>query len=128
MKRLKRGIVYFNRANLYGVGGIPHLQWNGVDEIVGAGSPWWDRYDDYYPLVVDYSNQQTPYDIEITGAYISGDPSVPYEITVTQGGGSPGGAHGSGNCRCRGQYLLILELSKCIPLHAQRKSKLPNLP
>ena len=66
------------------------MQWNGVDEIVGAGSPWWDRYDDYYPLVVDYSNQQTPYDIEITGAYISGDPSVPYEITVTQGGGSPG--------------------------------------
>ena len=86
---LEEGIVYFNRANLYGVGGIPHLQWNGVDEIVGAGSQWWDRYDDYYPLVVDYSNQQTPYDIEITGAYISGDPSVPYEITVTQGGGSP---------------------------------------
>ena len=87
---LEEGIVYFNRANLYGVGGIPHLQWNGVDEIVGAGSPWWDRYDDYYPLVVDYSNQQTPYNIEITGAYISGNPSVPYEITVTQGGGSPG--------------------------------------
>ena len=73
---------------MYGVGGIPHLQWNGIDEVVGAGSPWWDRYDDYYPMVVDYSNLQTPYEINITGAYISGEPNVTYEITVTQEGGS----------------------------------------
>jgi len=41
-------------------------------------------------MVVDYSNQQTPYEIEITGAYISGDPNVTYEITIIQSGGSPG--------------------------------------
>ena len=41
-------------------------------------------------MVVDYSNLQTPYEIEISGDYISGNSNVPYEITVTQGGGSPG--------------------------------------
>ena len=87
---LEEGLVYYNRGNLYNVGGIPHLQWNGVDNVIGAGSPWWDRYEDYYPMVVDYSNQQTAYEIEITGAYISGDPNVTYEITVSQGAGSPG--------------------------------------
>ena len=84
------GYVYFNRGQLYGVGGIPHMQWNGIDPVVGAGSPWYDRYDDYYPMVVDYSNQQTPYEIEITGQYLSGDPIVTYEIEVIQSGGSPG--------------------------------------
>jgi len=84
------GYVYGNRGSLYGVGGIPHMQWNGIDPVVGAGSPWYDRYDDYYPMVVDYSNQQTPYEIEITGQYLSGDPIVTYEIEVIQSGGSPG--------------------------------------
>ena len=86
----EEGLVYYNRASLYNVGGIPHLQWNGIESVIGAGSPWWDRYEDYYPMVVDYSNQQTPYEIEITGNYLTGDPNVTYEITVTQGGGSPG--------------------------------------
>ena len=27
---------YSTRANLYGVGGIPHTQWNGVEETVGG--------------------------------------------------------------------------------------------
>ena len=39
----EEGLVYYNRASLYSVGGIPHLQWNGVDNVIGAGSPWWDR-------------------------------------------------------------------------------------
>ena len=67
---------------MYDVGGIPHLQWNGIEAVVGAGPPWWDRYEDYYPMVVDYSNQQTPFEIEITGEYISGNPIVSYEIEL----------------------------------------------
>ena len=67
---------------MYDVGGIPHLQWNGIDAVVGAGAPWYDRYDDYYPMVVEYSNQQTPFEIEITGEYISGNPIVSYEIEL----------------------------------------------
>ena len=67
---------------MYDVGGIPHLQWNGIEAVVGAGAPWYDRYDDYYPMVVQYSNQQTPLEIEITGEYYSGNPVVSYEIEL----------------------------------------------
>ena len=42
------GYVYYQRSNMYDVGGIPHLQWNGINSIVGAGAPWTDRYEDYY--------------------------------------------------------------------------------
>jgi hypothetical protein len=90
----EEGFVYYNRGSLYDVGStpttLPHLQWNGIDNVIGAAFPWLDEYEDYYPMVVDYSIQQTPYEIEITGAYISGEPNVSYEITVMQGGGSQG--------------------------------------
>ncbi len=76
------GYVYYQRSNMYDVGGIPHLQWNGINSIVGAGAPWTDRYEDYYPLVIDYYEQETPFEIEITGEYLSGNPTVNYEIEL----------------------------------------------
>ena len=52
---------------MYDVGGIPHMQWNGIFDVVGAGVPWTARYEEYYPMVVDYYAQETPLEIEITG-------------------------------------------------------------
>ena len=67
---------------MYDVGGIPHMQWNGIFDVVGAGVPWTARYEEYYPMVVDYYAQETPLEIEITGQYLSGDPEVSYEIEL----------------------------------------------
>ena len=76
------GYVYSQRGAMYDVGGIPHMQWNGTFEEVGAGAPWTARYDDYYPYVIEYSAEQTPFEIEITGSYVSVDPTVTYNIEV----------------------------------------------
>ena len=76
------GYIYSQRGNMYDVGGIPHMQWNGIFDVVGAGVPWTARYEEYYPMVVDYYAQETPLEIEITGQYLSGDPEVSYEIEL----------------------------------------------
>ena len=76
------GYIYSQRGNMYDVGGIPHMQWNGVEAVVGAGATWYDRYDDYYPMVVEYSNQQSVFEMEITGEYYAGNPIVSFEIEL----------------------------------------------
>ena len=76
------GYIYSQRGNMYDVGGIPHMQWNGIFGVVGAGAPWIARYEEYYPMVVDYYEQETPLEIEISGQYLSGDPEVSYQIEL----------------------------------------------
>ena len=74
--------AYSTRANLYGVGGIPHTQWGGEYETVG-GYPNgnWEAmigtFEDLYNALV---GDETPYEISING-YAGSD--VPYDVTVT---------------------------------------------
>ena len=46
------GYIYSQRGNMYDVGGIPHMQWNGIFGVVGAGAPWIARYEEYYPCLL----------------------------------------------------------------------------
>ena len=74
--------AYSTRANLYGVGGIPHTQWGGEYETVG-GYPNgnWEAmigtFEDLYNALV---GDETPYEISING-YAGSD--VTYDVTVT---------------------------------------------
>ena len=75
------GACYGVRASMYGVGGIPHTQWNGVQETVGG-------YPDgnlqaiigtFEALYASMVGDDTPYEIDING-YVG--EQVSYDVTV----------------------------------------------
>ena len=73
---------YSTRASLYGVGGIPHTQWNGVEETVGgyANGNWEPFLSTFTALYNSMVDDETPYDISING-YIGNE--VSFDVTVT---------------------------------------------
>ena len=60
---------YSTRGAMYGVGGIPHTQWNGVEETVGgyANGKWQAFIGTFEALYNSMINDDTPYEIEING-------------------------------------------------------------
>jgi len=77
------GACYGARGSMYGVGGIPHTQWNGVESFVGGwgGANWQPAYDNFVPIYQSMVGGDTPYDIIING--LKEDLQVTYEITVS---------------------------------------------
>ena len=68
---------------MYGVGGIPHTQWNGVEETTG-GYPdgnWQPMYNSFLPIYNSMVGVNTPYEIDING--LIDDITVSYDVTVT---------------------------------------------
>jgi len=66
---------------MYGVGGIPHTQWNGVQETVG-GYPdgnWQAIIGTFEALYASMVGDDTPYEIDING-YVG--EQVSYDVTV----------------------------------------------
>ena len=78
------GGCYSQRANLYGVTGIPHVSFNGGQRtIIGAnsiGDPT-ESYETYLFIFQNLINDDTPYDIFIDG--IKTGNYIDYEITVS---------------------------------------------
>ena len=73
---------YSTRGALYGVGGIPHTQWNGVEETVGgyANGNWEPFVSIFTGLYNSMVGDDTPYDISING-YVGSE--VSYDVMVT---------------------------------------------
>ena len=67
---------------MYGVGGIPHTQWNGVEETVGGYSDGnWEAFiGTFTNLYNSMVGDETPYEIEING--MAGN-QVSYDVMVT---------------------------------------------
>ena len=65
------------RGDMYDVGGIPHLQWNGiVDEVGGASNcAWEDVYPNKEETLSEHSGQVASYKIEIDGDFDENDPT-----------------------------------------------------
>ena len=63
---------YSNRAALYGVGGIPHVQFNGTVESIGGGTNMYPYYLSIYNQLID---DESPIEIGLVG-YLSGDEGV----------------------------------------------------
>ena len=74
---------YSTRAAMYGVGGIPHTQWNGVQETVGGypNGNWEAIIGQFETIYSNMVGQDTPYEIDITG-YAS-TTQVEYLITIS---------------------------------------------
>ena len=73
---------YSSRASMYGVGGIPHTQWNGVQETVGGypNGDWQAIIGTFESLYASMVGDDTPYEIDING-YIG--EQVSYDVTVS---------------------------------------------
>ncbi len=73
---------YSTRAGMYGVSGIPHTQWNGVEETVGgyANGNWEPFISTFTALYNSMVDEDTPYEISING-YAGSE--VSYDVTVT---------------------------------------------
>ena len=80
---LESGSCYGVRGSMYGVGGIPHTQWNGIESFVGGwgGANWQPAYDNFVPIYQSMVGADTPYNIIING--LKEDLQVTYEITVS---------------------------------------------
>ena len=54
---------------MYGVGGIPHTQWNGVQETVGGypNGNWEAMIGQLESIYNSMVNANTPYEIDING-------------------------------------------------------------
>ena len=63
---------YSNRAALYGVSGIPHVQFNGTIESIGGGTNMYPYYIAIYNQLI---NDESPIEIGLTG-YLNGDEGV----------------------------------------------------
>ena len=77
------GGCYGTRAGLYGVGGIPHTEWNGSVDMVGGWpngnwEPAYDYFIGFYNQLIDF---ETPYEIVING--LKDSSTVNYEITIS---------------------------------------------
>ncbi|RPH06621.1 MAG: hypothetical protein CBC06_001895 [bacterium TMED46] len=77
------GGCYGARASLYGVGGIPHSEWNGIYDLTGgwANGNWEPAYNYFIGFYNDLIGTETPYEIIING--IKDGSTVNYEITVS---------------------------------------------
>ena len=73
---------YSTRAAMYGVGGIPHTQWNGVQETVGGypNGNWEAIIGQFQSIYNSMVGNDTPYEIDING-YASSQ--VSYDVTVS---------------------------------------------
>ena len=73
---------YSSRASMYGVGGIPHTQWNGVQETVGgyANGNWQAFIGTFTALYNSMVGEDTPYEISING-YAGSE--VSYDVTIS---------------------------------------------
>ena len=78
---------YSTRASMYGVGGIPHTQWNGVEETVGGypSGNWQPMYNSFLPIYNSMVGDDTPYEIDING--FIGETEVSYDVTVSMDAG-----------------------------------------
>ena len=67
---------------MYGVGGIPHTQWNGVQETVGGypNGNWEAMIGQLESIYNSMVNANTPYEIDING-YASDQ--VSYDVTIS---------------------------------------------
>ena len=63
---------YSQRSYLYGVGGIPHVQFNGTEESIGGGTNMYPYYLNIYNQLI---NDESPIDIDLVG-YMSGENAV----------------------------------------------------
>ena len=74
---------YSQRGGMYGVGGIPHTQWNGVQETVGGypNGNWSPMYSSFISIYNGMVGDDTPYDIEINGMIT--ETEVSYDVFVT---------------------------------------------
>ena len=72
---------------MYGVGGIPHTQWNGVEETVGGypSGNWQPMYNSFLPIYNSMVGDDTPYEIDING--FIGETEVSYDVTVSMDAG-----------------------------------------
>ena len=61
------GGCYGARASLYGVGGIPHTEWNGIYDLTGgwANGNWEPAYNYFIGFYNDLIGTETPYEIII---------------------------------------------------------------
>tara|TARA_B100001750_G_C15416681_1_gene550674 strand:+ start:76 stop:1056 length:981 start_codon:yes stop_codon:yes gene_type:complete len=79
------GLCYDTRRALYGVGGIPHVTFNGgVETIVGAGGSEGNpdhMYGIYFEIYQNLVGADTPYEIVIDG--LKDGNNIDYEITVS---------------------------------------------
>ena len=63
---------YSQRSNLYGVSGIPHVQFNGTEESIGGGTNMYPYYLDIYNQLI---NDESPINIDLVG-YTNNDDGV----------------------------------------------------
>ena len=63
---------YSQRSNLYGVSGIPHVQFNGTEESIGGGT---NMYPYYLAIYNQLINDESPIEIGLVG-YLSGDDGI----------------------------------------------------
>lgn len=73
---------YNTRSSYYGVGGIPHTQWNGLEETVGGypNGNWQAFIGTFTSMYNNMVNGDTPYEIDING-YPGAE--VSYNVTVS---------------------------------------------
>ena len=77
---------YSSRAAMYGVGGIPHTQWNGIEESVGgyANGNWQAIIGVFLGYYNGLVGDDTPYEIIIDGfAGCDAGSEVSYDIIVS---------------------------------------------
>ncbi|MBT5761081.1 MAG: hypothetical protein HOI55_15645, partial [Candidatus Marinimicrobia bacterium] len=76
---------YSQRSGMYGVGGIPHSQWNGVESTVGGypNGNWDPMYNAFMNIYDNMDGDETPYEIEINGMFDQINDEVTYDVTVT---------------------------------------------
>ncbi len=82
--------AYSTRSSYYGVGGIPHSQFNGDSSSVGGAQcgNYDNMFDDYNNAIINLSSQNTPYQIDISGTYTSAEDAgaansnVAYDVTL----------------------------------------------
>ena len=67
---------------MYGVGGIPHTQWNGVQETVGGypNGNWEAIIGQFQSIYSSMVGNESPYEIDING-YASSE--VSYDVTIS---------------------------------------------
>ena len=72
---------YNSRTAMYGVGGIPHTQWNGVQETVGGypNGNWEAIIGQFQSIYSSMVGNESPYEIDING-YASSE--VSYDVTI----------------------------------------------
>ena len=74
---------YSQRGGMYGVGGIPHTQWNGVQETVGGypNGNWSPMYSSFISIYNGMVGDGTRYELEING--MISEAVVSYDVFVT---------------------------------------------